>query len=171
MNTDQIISWVAINLSVISLIVSVYRIYRDRSKLFTFCEIIYDATTDPVNPPPVLRIYAINKGIRPVTITEFGLHVTRKSASMSLLKPESLKESDEGYVVGFPENLSQNVGIKMEDGDIYEIKVRHDDYDRLYDCNYDAKKVKKYFIRDVLGRKYFVKGSKSAIKTLLKYKA
>lgn len=171
MSTEQVIPWIAIFLSLLSLFVSVYRIYRDRSKLFTYCEIRYDNTKDPDNPPPVLNIFAVNKGTRPITLTDFGFHVTRRGACWSPLKPEPIESDDEGYLVSFPANLAQNVGIKMEDGDIYEIRVRHDDHCSLYSTNHDFKEAKKYFFKDVLGKKYFVKGSKSAINTLLQHKA
>lgn len=171
MSTEQIIPWIAIFLSVFSLFVSVYRIYRDRSKLFTYCEIFYDDTKDPDKPPPVLKIIAVNRGARPVTLTDFGFQVARKSACWSTLKPEPIETDDKGYLVSFPESLAQNVGIKMEDGDIYEIRVRQGDHISLYSANHDFKEAKKYFFKDVIGKKYFVRGSKSAIKTLLQHKA
>lgn len=171
MSTEHVIPWVAICLSILSLFVSVYRIYRDRSKLFAFCEVVYDSSKDLENPPPVLKIYAVNRGLRPITLTDFGFQVSKKSATWTPLKPEPIETDEEGYLLSFPQNLSHNVGIKMEDGDIYEVRINHDDYEYLYSSSHDFKEAEKYFFKDILGKRYFVKGSKKGIRAVLKHKA
>jgi hypothetical protein len=171
MSTDQIIPWIAICLSLLSLFVSVYRIYRDRSKLFAFCEVVYDNTKNPENPPPVLKIYAVNRGVRPITLTDFGFQVSKKSVTWTPLKPEPIETDEEGYFLSFPQNLFHNIGIKMEDGDIYEVRGGHEDYDSLYSSNHDFKEAEKYFFKDILGNRYYVKGSKKGIHRILKHKA
>lgn len=75
-----------------------------------------------------------------------------------------------GFLRGFPENLAHNIGIKLEDGDIYEIRIHHDYHHEVYDSNYDFKKVKKYFFKDVLGKKYYIKGSKKGVRKLFEYR-
>ena len=168
--TNIYLTYFAIIISVISLFVSMYRIYRDRSKLYAYSNISYDHSKSLDNPPPVLSIYAVNIGTRPITLTDFGLYVSRKKFSWSPLKPEPIKTNSNGAIIKFPSNLAHNIGIKMEDGDIYEIRIYHDDYRELYDTNLEAE-ANKYFFKDVLGNKYFIKGSKKGIKILLNYKA
>lgn len=147
MSIEQVIPWVAILLSLLSLFVSVYRIYRDRSKLYAFCNVFYDGTKDPVSPPPVLHIYAVNRGLRPITLIDFGFQVSRKSVIWTPLKPEPVGTNEEGYAVNFPQNLSHNIGVKMEDGEIYEVRVDSEDFGNLYSSNHDYKEAKKYFFQ------------------------
>ncbi len=171
MSTEQIIPWIAIFLSLLSLAASIYSIYRDQSKLFTYSEIIYDSSRNIENPSPILKIYAVNVGSRPITLTDFGFQLPRKSSHCSPLKPEPCQTDSEGNFISYPDNLAHNVGIKMEDGDIYEIRIRHDDHINLYSTHDGLEEAEEYFFKDVLGNKFFVKGSREGIKTLLNHKA
>lgn len=61
--------------------------------------------------------------------------------------------------------------MRLDDGEIYEYRIKHDDYKKLYAVNYDCVLFKKYLLTDVLGKKYPVKSSKKGIEKLLEYKA
>lgn len=104
-NLGDLIPWVAIAISILSLIVSMYRIYRDRSMLVTYSEIVHDDTRDPFDPPPFLRILAVNRGNRPITLTDFGISVSRKETTWTPLKPEPVQLNEYGFLEGVSRKL------------------------------------------------------------------
>lgn len=170
---EQYLPWLAISLSVLSLYVSVYRIYRDRSKLYVFSEICFDCSKDQSedlsNPPPFLKILAVNKGSRPIILTCFGGETNeKKSATWLLNNALTLNNSSKSLV--FSSGFAHDVGVKIEDGDVYEIRINHDDYETLYNTNDGIIEYKKLFLKDVLGKKYFVKNSAKGLKTLFEYR-
>ncbi|MBE9398289.1 hypothetical protein IOQ59_13590 [Pontibacterium sp. N1Y112] len=165
------LSLFAVFISVASLVVSGYRIYRDRSKLCAFATVVLDGSKDPENPPPQLRIYAVNRGPRPVILTDFGSQISRKESSSTPINSEKIDRDDGGDFIKLPEQLAHNIGVKLEDGDIYEVRIKHDDMTELYDAFHSGKRVKKFFFKDVLGKKYFVKSSRKGIDTLCDYKS
>jgi hypothetical protein len=171
---EEYLPWLAIILSVLSLYISAYRIYRDRSKLYVFSEVVFDCSSDQsadqTNPPPFLRVLAVNKGARPIILTDFGGQVNKKSATWWSLKNDLVLDDKNCKPLLFSSGLAQNIGVKIEDGDVYELRIKHDDYTKIYSINHDFLEFNKLFFRDVLGKKYFVKNSPKGIKQLLQYR-
>ena len=119
----------AVVLSVISLGVSIYAIYRDRSRFLAFSEIVYkDDMTNYGKTIPTLRVYAVNRGSRPVVITSFGFQVKRGEEVSRPLRPEEINLAGAADGLQMPENLAQNVGLRMGDGDVYEMRIVPSDY-------------------------------------------
>ncbi|EOG7752856.1 hypothetical protein ACLIOB_003496 [Vibrio cholerae] len=175
MNLESVVTWSALVISVISLLVSGYAIYRDRSRVKVFCKVIYDCSKDQSenldNPPPFLRIYAVNTGKRAIFLSDLCGYISRKSSSSWALKDEPIVFDEHGLPSVVSSGFVHDVAVRLDDGDIYEYRIKHDDYTKLYAVNHDGLLFKKYFLTDVLGKKYPVKGSKKGIEKLLKYKA
>jgi hypothetical protein len=170
----DVLPWLAIALSLLSLAINAYRIYRDRSKLYVFSEVVFDCSKDQSedlsNPPPFLKILAVNKGARPIVLTDFGGQINKKLASWWPLKNDLVQSEENKVPCLFNSGLAQNIGIKIEDGDVYELRIKHDDYTKLYSTYNDFLEFKKLFFKDVLGKKYFVKNSPKGLKELLQYR-
>ncbi|MBD1574171.1 hypothetical protein HC725_12950 [Vibrio sp. S17_S38] len=175
MSFTHILPWFALLISSVSLLASVYSIYRDKSKVKVFCKVVYDCSKDQSenldNPPPFLRIYVVNTGKRPIFLSELCGYISRKSSSSWALKDEPIVFDENGIPSLFSSGFVHDVGIRLNDAEIYEYRIKHDDYTKLYDTNQGCLTYKKYYLTDVLGKKYFVKGSQKGIHKLAQYQA
>ena len=175
MNLQSIVPWLALLISVVSLFVGVYSIYRDRGRVKVFCKVVYDCSKDQSknldNPPPFLCIYAINTGKRAIYLSGFCGYISRKSSSYWVLKEDPIVFDEHGIPSIISSGFVHDVGVRLDDGEVFEYRIKHDDYRKLYAINHDCSSIKKYFATDILGNKYPVKGSKKGIKKLLEYKA
>lgn len=174
MNFEQVLPWLAICISAISLMASFYNTYRDRSKLRVFSEVVYDCSKDQSenldNPPPYLRIYAVNVGKRAITLKNLNGAVSKKSRTSWALIDEPIVFDENGLPSIASSGFVQDIGVRLNDGDIYEFRIKHDDYTKLYSTSEDCLEFKKYFFMDVLGNQYLVKDSEKGIKCLLQHK-
>ncbi len=88
MSLESVVSWLAVFISVVSLLVSAYAIYRDRSRVKVFCKVVYDCSKDQSenldNPPPFLRIYAVNTGKRAIFLSDLCGYVSRRASALGL---------------------------------------------------------------------------------------
>ncbi|KMV31026.1 hypothetical protein AB733_08475 [Photobacterium swingsii] len=172
MGFENALPWLALLISGISLLVSGYSIYRDRSRVKVFCKVVYDCSRDQSenldNPPPFLRIYVVNTGKRPIFLSNLCGYISRKSAHSWALKDEPIAYDENGIPSVVSSGFVHNVGVRLNDGEIYEYRIKHDDYTKWYSTESDSL-FRKYYLTDVLGKKYFVKGSKVGIKTLSEY--
>jgi hypothetical protein len=112
-----------------------------------------------------MHIYAVNKGLRPITLTDFGYMVSKKENVWTRIKPVSnilLDISDPEFESKIPKQLSQDIGVRLEDGDIYEMRIQHNE-EHQFISSYHGKLAKKMFFKDVLGNKYYVKNSNKHI--------
>jgi hypothetical protein len=175
MNLESVVPWLALWISVVSLLVSAYAIYRDRSRVKVFCKVVYDCSKDQSenldNPPPFLRIYVVNTGKRAIFLSDLCGYISRKSSSSWALKDEPIVFDEHGIASVVSSGFVHDVGVRLDDGEIYEYRIKHDDYTKLYAVNHVGVLFKKYFLTDVLGKKYPVKSSKKGIEKLLEYKA
>mgnify|MGYP003624144144 CR=1 FL=1 len=175
MNVENVVPWLALVISVVSFLVSAYAIYRDRSRVKVFCKVVYDCSKDQSdnldNPPPFLRIYAVNTGKRAIFLSNICGYISRKSSISWTLKDEPIVFDENGITSISSSGFVHNVGVRLDDGEIYEYRIKHDDYTKLYAVHDEVTLFKKYFLTDVLGNKYQVKGSKKGIEILMKYKA
>ncbi|SUC52769.1 Uncharacterised protein [Pseudoalteromonas nigrifaciens] len=175
MNLGSLVPWLALLISVVSLLVSAYAIYRDKSRVKVFCKVVYDCSKDESenldNPPPFLRIYAVNTGKRPIFLSDLCGYISRKSSSFWALKDEPIVYDEHGIPSVVSSYFVHDVGVRLDDGEIYEYRIEHDNYTKLYAVNNGGALFKKYFLTDVLGQKYPVKDSKKGIKKLLEYRA
>lgn len=163
-----IVSWLALFISVISLSVSIFRIYRDRSKLIVWSEIVYHHSAKDNKEYPVMHLYAVNAGLRPITITDVGYTVSKNKSEWTPIKPVydmplNLSVSDTEFKL--PQQLAHEIGIRLEDGDIYEMRIRHNDYDMFISTRFDGL-AKKMFFKDILNNKHYIKNSSNDIKKL-----
>ncbi|MDD2356420.1 MAG: hypothetical protein PHX13_00745 [Thiovulaceae bacterium] len=167
------IPWVALIISVISLIVSIYKIYRDKSELVTWSEIVYHQSLKDGKSYPVMYLYAVNKGLRPITLTDIGFEVSNYENVLTRIKPMediALDISDIDFESKIPQQLSQDIGVRLEDGDIYEIRIQYDEYYKFLSAYHNFEVAKKMFFKDVLGTHYYVKNSNKHINILDNYK-
>ncbi|MGR4999556.1 hypothetical protein [Vibrio celticus] len=175
MSFEHVLPWLALLISGISLFVSGYSIYRDRSRVKVFCKVVYDCSRDQSenrdNPPPFLRIYVVNTGKRPIFLSDLCGYISRKSANSWALKDEPIAFDENGIPSVFSSGFVHDVGVRLNDGEIYEYRIKHDDYTKLYSIENDGFMFRKYYLTDVLGKKFFVKGSKVGIKKLSEYQA
>ncbi|HDY7997985.1 TPA: hypothetical protein ACGUON_004727 [Vibrio vulnificus] len=175
MSLESVVSWLAVFISVVSLLVSAYAIYRDRSRVKVFCKVVYDCSKDQSenldNPPPFLRIYAVNTGKRAIFLSVLCGYVSRRASSSWALKEVPVVFDKNGAPSVVSSGFVHDVAVRLDDGEIYEYRIRHDDYTKLYAIDHDGVLFKNYFLTDVLGKKYRVKGSKKGIEKLLAYKA
>lgn len=152
-----------------------YSIYRDKSKVKVFCKVVYDSSKDQSenldNPPPFLRIYVVNTGKRPIFLSELCGYISRKSSNSWALKDEPVVFDGNGNPSLFSSGFVHDVGVRLNDAEIYEYRIKHDDYTMLYSTNHDFVPFKKYYLTDVLGKKYFVKGSQKGINKLSQHQA
>ncbi|WP_267749827.1 hypothetical protein [Vibrio cholerae] len=162
--------WLALLVSAISLAVSVHSIYRDRSKIRVLSKVYYDRSLDLDNPPPFLAIYVVNTGKRPLFISNIVGYANWNQSNLWSLKDDSISFDENGFPSVFKSGLVHEAGLRLNDGDIYEYRVRHDEHEKLYSSD-SFMPFKKYYLTDVLGKKYPVKGSKKGIRELLKYQA
>lgn len=175
MSFINFLPWFALLISGVSLLASVYSIYRDKSKVKIFCKVVYDCSRDQSekldNPPPFLKIYVVNTGKRPIFLSDLCGYISRKSSSSWALKDEPIVFDKNGIPSVFSSGFVHDVGIRLNDAEIYEYRIKHDDYTKLYCTNHDGLVFKKYYLTDILGKRYFVKGSSKGIRELLQYKA
>lgn len=181
MKLEIIISVIAIVISLFSLFINFYKIHRDKSKLKVWAKILY--TEDIFSHPddrkyyPVMQIFIVNAGLRPITITDIGMSFKDKSMSYKHIKEndeiadinlnnENLAEKIEKLFI--VDNLSHKYGIKLDDGDIYEIRIKYDDYYKYID--FDKHAACKVYIRDIFGIDHYVSNSKRCLKTLNEHK-
>ncbi|EOK5766258.1 hypothetical protein ACM6VD_004106 [Vibrio vulnificus] len=170
MSSDTI-SMLALIVAGLSFLVSVYGIMKDNSRLKTVAKITYNHSASLDNPPPQMQVVLVNQGKRPITITHFGFSVSRKEHIwQSLVTPKPLVNED-GVAVSFPQGLAQDIGIKLNDGDVYEAVIEHHDFELLYSSAHDYKEAKSFFFMDVLGKRYKVKNSEKLVGALRSYKA
>lgn len=178
MKLEIIISTVAIAISFFSLFINFYEMYRNKSKLKVWAKILYaeDIYSDFENKKynPILQIFIVNKGLRPIIINDICISFNDGSLRCNCLKEESktldirlndinsLKKIEKLMV---DNGLSHVYGIKLEDGDVFEIRIKHDDLYKYYDFEKGA--AYKFFIRDIFGTNHYVKNSKKYLKVLL----
>ncbi|MCC4273710.1 hypothetical protein [Marinomonas communis] len=171
---ENSVPWLALLISAISLLVSTYAIYRDKSRVKVFCRVVYDDSKDQSesldNPPPFIRIYAVNTGKRAVFLSNLCGYISRKSSTSWFLKDEPVAFDENGVPSVFASGYAHTSGVRLGDGEVYEYRIKHNDFTKLYDIHTDGTQFKKYFIKDVVGNKYFVKGSRQGIEELVKYK-
>ncbi|EJE8558665.1 hypothetical protein [Vibrio vulnificus] len=170
MSSDTI-SMLALMVAGLSFLVSVYSIIKDNSRLKAIAKISYNHSANPNNPPPQMQIVLVNQGKRPITITHFGFSVSRKEHIWQSIVPPQPMVNDSGLAVSFPQGLAQDVGIKLNDGDVYEAVIEHHDYELLYSTAHDFKEAKSFFFMDVLGKRYKVKNSEKLVSKLRDFKA
>lgn len=175
-NIATIVPWVALLIALFSLFINSYRIYRDKHKLVTWSEIITKCSMENNKEYPVLRIYAVNIGLRPITLTEFGFYAKSKKHYIGKnIKPLEDIPSDI-FDPEFESKISQKSlahenKIRLEDGDIYEMQIKYDEFDMFYDTyNENAELAKQMYFKDILGKKYYIKDSENNIKILNNYK-
>ncbi|MGP5310029.1 hypothetical protein [Vreelandella alkaliphila] len=170
MSSDTI-SMLALIVAGLSFLVSVYGIVKDNSRLKTVARLTYNHSASLDNPPPQMQVVLVNQGKRPITITHFGFSVSRKEHIwQSLVTPQPVVD-DDGMAVSFPQGLAQDIGIKLNDGDVYEAIIEHHDFELLYSSAHDYKEAKLFFFMDVLGKRHKVKNSEKLVSTLRNYKA
>ncbi|EHK9186365.1 hypothetical protein [Vibrio aestuarianus] len=175
MSFEHVLPWLALLVSGFSLLVSGYSIYRDRSKISVFCKVVYDCSRDQSenfdNPPPFMKIYVVNTGKRPIFLSDLCGYISKRAVSSWALKDEPIAFDENGVPSVTLSGFVHEVGVRLNDGEIYEYRVKHNDYLKLYSVDNEGETFKKYYLKDVIGNKYFVKGSKSGIKKLLEYQA
>lgn len=183
MKLEIIISIIAIVISLFSLFINFYKVHRDKSKLKVWAKIFYaeDFYSEPDNRKyyPVMQIFIVNAGLRPITITDIGMMFKDKSVRYKHIKENDeladihLNGNDENIVEKIEklfiiDNLSHKYGIKLDDGDIYEIRIKFGDYYEYIDFEKDV--AQKVYIRDIFGNDHFVKNSKQCLKILNEHK-
>ncbi len=173
MSNAIIIAWIALSISLLSLIVNFYRIYRDRSKIVAWSKIIYHQNhqTSNLREEPVLHLYAINIGLRPIILTDVCSINKKHETQCRYLNTESINTNNISNLTEVISKLEDNLlahksNIRLEDGDVYEIKIKHTDYHDYLLANKEYSLADKMFFRDILGKKYKIKNSKKCIKIL-----
>lgn len=183
MKLEIIISIIAIVISLFSLFINFYKIHRDKSKLKVWAKIFYAedfySNLDDRKYYPVMQIFIVNAGLRPIIITDIGMMFKDKSVRYKHIKENDeatkvhLTTDDENIVekiekLFIVDNLSHKYSIKLDDGDIYEIRIKYDDYYEYIDFEKDA--AFKVYIRDIFGNNHYVKNSRQCLKILNEYK-
>ncbi len=137
----------AITIAIISLIISFYNTWRDRSRLKITSKII-GSNSVPEYGPVRIKISAVNKGKRPIYIRIEGGYL--KSGQWG------------GTYIG-----DTNFGYKLEEGQLYEsdwtiekISFSAPDFDDEF---------KNIFLEDSLGKRYKVPNSERYINDLKYY--
>jgi hypothetical protein len=94
MNLESVVPWLALWISVVSVLVSAHAIYRNRSRVEVFYKVVYFCSKDQSenldNPPPFLRIYFVNTEKIAIFLSNLCGYISRKSSSSWALKDEPI---------------------------------------------------------------------------------
>jgi hypothetical protein len=142
MHTSEILSIVALAVSVTSLGLSAYMASRDRGKLRTKSTFYaaYEGRS------PVMRVEAVNAGRRPVILTVLGGYYENGDWSGTYIRDDTA-----GVRLGENEKFSEEIDR------LHHMLFNHDTGAAVTDL----------WFQDTLGRRYRVEGAKKHLKQLL----
>jgi len=141
---ETTLSIFAIVISLISLGVSVFVVFRDRAKLKAECKVFKHDETDEYSH---LYVKAVNEGRRPITL-------------LYLMGIYSENEKS-GY-------LLENGGAKLEEGDFREERIGKFDGMMIHTGRFGEKdcQLENLYFEDTAGNQYPVNGAKECISKL-----
>lgn len=173
-NLTDIIPWVALIIASFSLFVNIYRIYRDRNKLVIRSELIYKQSINENRNTPTIVIYVINIGLRPIRLVNFGIFTDSKNNYNEM----NIKTTDDQSIDLNNDNINEEINniflahnnnIKLEDGDIYEMNISYNDFDFYMNSASNYAPATGMYFKDILGKKYYIKGIKKNIEKLIHF--
>ena len=175
--SNALIAWSALIISILSLLVNFYRIYRDRGKIKAWSKIVYHQNhqTENLQREPVIHLYVVNIGLRPIILTDLCMTKKKYGVSCYALNPKDIGEVDNSNILDaiskFEDSLlAHKSNIKLDDGDIYEMQIKHTDY-HLYmiESDEDYTIANKMFFTDILDKRIRIKDGEKSLKILAKY--
>ena len=165
LEASVVISLLAFAVSVSSFAVSLLAYFRDRSKVRTWSEIIWD-TSGIKHRTPFLHVYVVNEGRRPVVMLNL---LKRHGASKwwAPIKQPNLSEDIFEAIKQLKKSPAQDVAVRLAEGEILEIVFDPDDCPEFIADHEDPPvEATELQIQDVTGKIYPVKNSASGLKTL-----
>jgi hypothetical protein len=173
MISTVVISSIALVVSTINLVFTIYNIFRDRGKVTAWAEISYDTSKDPDNPPPALRVRVVNSGRRPIVILYIVKEAKTRIWFSSIVDPV-LPIDENGKLLRFPKNkdfVAQNSCLTLREGEVFEWIIDYEEHlgELIFDDG-NFHFAKKLYIEDVLKNRYYVKKSFENIKILSTHK-
>jgi hypothetical protein len=176
--TPLLISIIAVFISAISAAVTIFNIYRDRAKVISWSEIVYDMSQDPDDPPPVLYIKIVNTGLRPIILISIKKIAKNSSWGNALRYPDydqlNVNASD---AIRDPETRRsvfsiKNTSVVLKESEYFEVSYGIDDFQHEVRSffNDELHEATSMQIEDVLGTKIKIKDIKKNIEAMYQYK-
>ncbi|MBD5779807.1 hypothetical protein IEN85_09910 [Pelagicoccus sp. NFK12] len=151
---------IAICISILSLGISWYSLYRDKSRLTIRANIFTDQKSKKV-----LEIRAVNVGRRPLYINWFGLRHGKETSRTSIVPYEfiDLKEQLESM----EHHKAKEPFVKLTEGEMFRHCITRDDASTLFMAGVEEF-AEKVWIEDALGKRFCIPGIKKTLKQFYK---
>jgi hypothetical protein len=163
-NLPVTISIIAILLSSISLILSGYSIFRDRSKIKSWSYLFYDYVDKPS-----LRMIFVNKGRRPIYLK----HISYKFNSGTTQSPfnnPGVSTNENNELIDIKPMLAHKSCIRLTEGETYEEIIKFDSWYRIINTQGDhVEYANSIWVEDVEGKKYKIKNAIKMYNEYLKH--
>ena len=173
-----LISIIAVSISAISAAFTIFNIYRDRARVISWSEVVYDMSQDPDDPPPVLYIKIVNTGRRPIILTSVK-KVAKNSTWGTPLRYPDYKQLDitVSDAIKDPETRRsvfsiKNTSVVLKESEYFEVSYGIDDFQHEVRniFNDEFHEADNMYIENIVGSKIKIKDIKKNIQAMYEYK-
>lgn len=170
--TSIIISTIALTVSFFSLLVSVYKIIRDKGKIKAIAKIIYIKPAFSMTPEftevPTIEIYITNTGIRPISIVSLKttyndnstkyVSIPNRNTEEKIVNLNELSFDEIKKEFSRDSFLIHKYAIRLQENEVFEVNI--DEHALFLICHPNNGSIaKKIYIEDSLGESHYVKNS------------